>query len=544
MGAGRLIRTAPHALLVAALLATAACTDDDAGPPETTASTVPERAVDGGTIRLGLGGPLVVDPVEANPGSPAELMVLDLLHDGLTTVDADGEVEPGVARTWEADATFTTWTVELDPDATFTDGRPITAEDVVASHTRVAAAGPASLAALRLEAEAGYNELVAGSTDALAGVTAADEGTVEIRTVAPLATLPAILAAPEMGVVDAEALDAVDGAEDIPGLPLSGGWSVDEADDDVVTLSRRTGPDGGHLAGAALHTFRDASAAYEAFEEDEVDWALVPGAEHDAAVEAHGDDHFAPFHAEVFLGMRVAAPPLEAAPLRAAIAAAIDREALVADVYADVADPLTTVVPVGVPGHDPGRCGSEPACGYDPEAAEAALADAYPDGAVPTVAVDFDDTERQVRLAEAVAGYLEEVGIPVELRPRPREEYRAFVTSGDQQLFSLGWVGGYASPDAYLAPLFASVADDNLTGVASPPIDKALLAARATEDPEEAAAQWASAERRILSVAVVVPIAQFRTQAVVAPRVQGLAHRLDGSVDWSAVWLADAGDGA
>jgi len=543
MGAGRLIRTAPRALLAAALLATTACTGDDAGPPETTTSTVPDRPVDGGTIRLGLGGPVVVDPVAANPGSPAELMVLDLLHDGLTTVDADGEVGPGLARSWKADDTFTTWTVELDPDAAFSDGRPITAEVVVASLSRLAAAGPGSLASLRLEAVAGYDELVAGSADRLAGVTAVDDDTVQIRTVAPLATLPVILSAPEMGIVDAEALDSVEDAEDLSGLPLSGRWAVGEAGEDVVTFSRRAGTEG-YLAGLALHVFRSVPAAYEAFEAGEVDWALVPGAEHDAAVGAYGDEHFAPFQAEVFLGLRVAGAPLDAAPLRAAVAAAIDRDALVADVYADVADPLTSVVPAGVPGHDPGRCGDAPACGYDPEAAEAALAEAYPDGAVPTVAIDFDDSERQAALAEGVADYLEEVGIPVELRPRPRDEYRTFVTSGDQQLFSLGWVGGYASPDAYLAPLFASAADDNLTGAASPGVDEALLAARATGDDAAALAQWASVEQEVLSTVVVVPIAQFRTQAVAAPRVQDLAHRVDGSVDWAAVWLADAGDGA
>lgn len=540
MGAGRLIRTAPRALLAVALVVAAACTDDDAGPPESTTTEVPTRPVDGGTIRLGLGGPVVVDPVAANPGSPAELMVLDLLHDGLTAVDADGEVGPGLAATWEADDTFTTWTVELDPDATFTDGEAVTAGAVVASLTRVAAAGPGSLASLRLEAVQGYDEMVAGTAEGLAGIRAVDDDTVEIRTVAPLATLPAILGAPEMGIVDPEALESVDGAEDLSRLRLSGSWTVDEAADEVVTLSRREEAEG-HLDAVALHSFPDLAAAYEAFEADEVDWALVPASVHDEAVEAHGDDHFAPFHAEVFLGLRVADGPMADDGLRTAVAAAIDREALVEDVYADVADPLATMVPAGVPGHDPSVCGDAPACGHDPAAAEAALAESFPDGDVPTVAIDYDAGERQSELAEKVAADLEAVGIPTELRARPRDRYRAFVATGDQRLFSLGWIGGYASPDAYLAPLLASAADDNLTGVRSAAIDAALSAARGTDDQEVAAERWSEAERRALAAAVVVPIAQFRTQAVAAPRVQDLVHRVDGTVDWGAVWLADAG---
>jgi hypothetical protein len=54
-----------------------------------------------------------------------------------------------------------------------------------------------------------------------------------------------------------------------------------------------------------------------------------------------------------------------------------------------------------------------------------------------------------------------------------------------------------------------------------------------------AAAQWAAAEAQVLAEAVVVPIAQFRTQAVVAERAQAFQHAVDGSVDWSAVWLTD-----
>ncbi len=64
-------------------------------------------------------------------------------------------------------------------------------------------------------------------------------------------------------------------------------------------------------------------------------------------------------------------------------------------------------------------------------------------------------------------------------------------------------------------------------------------AARTNPDADSAATQWAEAEAQVLADAVVVPIAQFRTQAVVAGRLRGLTHAVDGTVDWAAVWLAD-----
>lgn len=523
------VRTGTRSL-VAALCLVAACTGDDAGPAPTSEPGAPEAS----SLLVGLGGPVLVDPAAANPGSPSELMVADLLHDGLTALGEDGTIVPALAAEWELDEAGTTWRFVLVDDATFSDGSPLTSEDVVASVTRVAASGPSSLAGLRLEPLVGYDELVAGDAEELAGVRALDPTTVEIETAGPFGTLPAVLAAPEMGIVSTEAIDGADAAA--PDLPLSGSWEVAEVADDAVTLAPR--PDRTlELPGIELRTFEDDGAAYDAFDGGELDWAPVPGDRHDDAVDAHGDDAFAPFHAEVFLGLRVSGP-LAAAPLRRAVAAAVDREGIAESIYADVADPLSSIVPAGVPGHDPGACGDATWCSYDPDAAREILDDAFADEDVPTVAIDFDDTERQRAVAEAVASDLEAVGIPSELRPHDRGEYRSFVASGDQGLFSLGWIGGYASPDAYLAPLFASSADDNLTGTANPELDLALVAARATGDPEAAAEAWASVERRALVAAVVVPIAQFRTQVVVSDRVEGLAHRVDGTVDWSAVSLA------
>lgn len=525
------VRTRAVALL-AALLATVACTGDDADPAPTTVAVEAPAS-----LRLALGGPLAVDPAAVNPGSPAELMVADLLHDGLTEVAADGSLQPGLATDWAHDVDARTWTFTLGDDATFSDGRPVTAEDVVASLTRVAAAGPGSLASLRLELVAGHAELVAGEADALAGVRAVDDRTVEIETVTPLGTLPLVLAAPEMGIVAADALESLDpGAPPSPDLPLSGRWAIAEADDEVVALTPRD--DDVALAGVELRVHEDEVAAYEAFDAGAADWALVPPERHHEAVEAHGDEHFAPFHAEVFLGLRVAGPLAEAR-LRQAVAAALDRDDIARDVYGDVADPLPALVPAGVPGHDPEVCGDAPGCRHDPEAAVALLDEAFPDGDVPTVTIDFDDTPRQRALADAVTEALQAVGIPVEQRAHEPDEYRSFVTSGDQQLFSFGWIGGYASPDAYLAPLLPSGADDNLTAFADPTVDLGLAAARATDDPDAAAEAWHDVERRALRAAVVVPVAQFQVQAVVADRVEGLVHRVDGTVDWAAVRVAD-----
>ncbi|MEX2292584.1 MAG: ABC transporter substrate-binding protein [Acidimicrobiales bacterium] len=521
------LRIAGAILLVAALTA---CRNGSGGSSG--------DVVEGGQLRVGLSGPAQLDPALANLASPADLMVLDLLHDGLTRLDARGRAVAAVAEGWSADPTFTTWTFRISPDATFASGRPITGDDVVASIEHVAKGGDASLAALRLERIVGFRAFGDGAAEHLEGLTAPTPASVRIVLEAPLSILPVILASPQYGIVDVVSLGvATSPGGDPTDVDLSGAWSVGSAARDSLRLDRRA-ESPGHLDRVVLRSYDSPDDAYDAVEAGDADWALVPVGRYGDAIEAYGTDAFRSFHAELFFGLRVSSPALSNGTMRRAIGLAIDRDAIVRAVYPDVAEPLARVVPDGIPGHDPDLC-QDCEQRLDPAAARALLGSAFPDGQVPTVAIDFDESAAQEAMARIVAHDLEDVGIPTDLRPKPLEAYKAFVVSGAQELFSFGWIGGYASPDAYLAPLFGSTTSDNLTGYSSASVDAALAAARASADRGVQARRWAEVERQVLADGVLVPIAQFRTQAVVAERVRGLEHVIDGSVDWSAVWVMD-----
>jgi ABC-type transport system substrate-binding protein len=512
------------AVVAVALLA--ACTGDDGGDEDPSAT--PGEPAAGGELRLGIGGPLVVDPVEASLASPSDLMVVDLLHDGLTQLDVDGAPGAAVAESWEANPDATAFRFVLDAEATFASGRRITPQDVIASLERVMQPGDSSLAALSLEAVKGFRAFADGEAEHVSGLTAPGPRTVRIELATPLSVLPVVLSNPVMSVVDPATIEGELGA-----LDLSGDWTVASSDDGDLVLERRAGRGDG-LGGIELDAHDDPDDAYDAFQDGDVDWAPVPTSRYGDAVEEHGAGAFAPFHAELFFGMNVRSSALRSPAIREAIRLAIDREAIVQAVYSGLADPLSTVVPRGVAGHDPERCTE---CTHDPDRAKEIVAFLYPDGNPPTVHVDYDESPTQDQMAEIVADSLESVGIPTELRARPIDEYKAFVVSGEQELFSFGWIGAYSSPDAFLAPLFGSSANDNLTRYRSTAVDGFLEGARGSRNPVKNAERWAVAEKAVLEAAVVVPIAQFRTQVVVADRVQGLTHAIDGTVDWDQVGL-------
>lgn len=85
-------------------------------------------------VRIGVHG----DPVSLDPHGQAELLSLAILgnvHESLTVLDREIKLGPALAESWESPDDLT-WRFRLRPDARFHDGRPVEAEDVVASLAR------------------------------------------------------------------------------------------------------------------------------------------------------------------------------------------------------------------------------------------------------------------------------------------------------------------------------------------------------------------------------------------------------------------------
>jgi ABC-type transport system substrate-binding protein len=521
-------------------------TRDDAerggGDGAADAGARPPEGREGGTVRLGLGGPLVVDPPYASPASPSDLMVLDLLHDGLTEVVGSGAVAavaPRLARSWTVDRGLEVWRFALDPEATFSDGRPVVAADVVASLEHVIAGGDASPAALRLESVRGFREYLDGAAPSVSGLRVVDDRTVEVALDAPQAQLPWILAAPAYGVVDVRTMLAIgapagEGVDRYAVLALSGRWQIDGADGSGLHLGRRPGTVA-HLDEIVLRPYADGAAAYAAFVDEDVDWAPVPADRYGEAVDAFGSDSFSRFQAVLLLGLRTTDPALARPEVRQAIASAVDRRAIVDAVYPEVAVPLDRVVPPEVATAASPTPEARP---HDAATARRLLRAAYPDGGLPTIVLDHEASPSTDALMALVARDLAAVGLRTEDRRRSSEDHQRLLAEGGQHLFTLPWLGGYRSPDAYLDPLFRSTSPDNTLGLADEDIDAALAAARSTRDGAAAGDAWRTVEETVLQGGFVIPIAQFRIEVVVDDGVLGLRHAVDGTVDWEDVQLA------
>ena len=160
-------------------------------------------------------------------------------------------------------------------------------------------------------------------------------------------------------------------------------------------------------------------------------------------------------------------------------------------------------------------------------------------GGVPTIAIDHDDTPTQTRLAEVARQQLATVGITATPRPHPAAEYDDFLANGDPELFRLGWVASDPSAEAFMLPVFATGAPENVAHISSLAADLTEVAASRTADAAARSRLYRRAERSVLEQIAVKPVAQYRTRYLARSRVRGLAVDLLGGIFADYAGLAD-----
>ncbi|MFE6996410.1 ABC transporter substrate-binding protein [Microbacterium sp. NPDC057659] len=187
----RSLRHVAAAIVAVAALALAGCSGGNSAKND-----------DAGSV----GGTLVVDTAfsleTGDPGRnyvPTGNMVLHAVYDTLLTFHGDSTTpEPDLA-TMEQNADATEFTFTLQDGRTFSDGTPVTADDVVFSLNRVAGI-----------TDSKANFLMTGIT-----VTKVDDKTVKLSTKTPSLQLPAIVTNPSLSILNSKLVKENGGTADM-----------------------------------------------------------------------------------------------------------------------------------------------------------------------------------------------------------------------------------------------------------------------------------------------------------------------------------------
>jgi peptide/nickel transport system substrate-binding protein len=425
------------------------------------------------------------DPRSLDPALSTDVPtgeVVSLLFDNLTQFDPDGQLRPGLARSWESDASGRSYTFHLRKDATFHDGRPIKAADVRASILRALAPGAKGGRSWPLYPISGARAYTAGQTEGVPGISTPDDSTVVLQLEEPLNLFPKLLAMPVAAIVPTPT------HPDFDQHPIgSGPWKfVSWSHDDAIVLARNESYWGGSPKSDTLRIRIIPEPLTQAaeYESGHLSVVEVPIGETRRWEERHAQElQRRPALRDLYLAINTTRGPLKDVRVRRALNHAVDVPTLLTTLFAGRGVPSAGALPPGVAGYDSTRAPYS----YDPVGAKRLLAEAgYSNG----FALKLWRTQRAelARLAQSIQQNLAEVGVRAEIVERDASSARAAVRNGEADLFLTDWWADYPDPENFNYPLFHSRnkgPGGNYAFLADPRLDSMISRARATTNETE-----------------------------------------------------------
>lgn len=526
-----------------------------AAPAATPQPTEPPTLPPPATYREGVVGvPEAIMPVVAR--TRAERTLVGLIFSGLVRLGPGSTYEPDLAESWTTDAKGKTWTFTIRDDATWQDGVPVTADDVV--YTVEALKNPDASGAM------------AGAwADVTA--TAIDPRTVEIKVDTPIA---GFLAAATQPLLPAHLLEGVPFAElatsSFAREPVgTGAYALTALDDthavllpsallnppEVTPADPTPSMDAlgtpaptstpilpvPYLERIEVSFYDDEAAAAAAFADGTIDAVagLPPASSEALSTEAGVDRVRYPTTtlASVLLNLRASHPELRDPRVRRALLGAVDRDALVADALGGDGIAADTLVPPSSWAFDAAAAAPVTfdtkaaaklldAAGWKKKGGKWTAKDAKAPYRIQLLTVPAEANPHLAAVTTALAGAWTDFGIGVDVVETPASQLATKLRTGDFTAAALDITTGL-EPDLY--PLLASSqvrgAGTNLSGYQDPALDTLLEAARKPGKPETRAAAWKALLTGLAARQPLLPIA-WHSESVLFRGVEGPTARL------------------
>ena len=493
--------------------------------------------------------PLGNDPATLDPARVADIYsrsVSQQLFDGLVQFDRTLTVTPALAQHWKASRDGLVWTFNLRRGVKFHHGREVTADDVVYSLTRLVNPKIGSTAGdlfLNVKGAVEYRE---GRVKTISGFKALDRYTVEVLLTEALVPFVSVLAVGHAKIVPRDVVE--EKGDDAFGIaPVGTGPFRFVKWDRGREIRLDANPDyfaGAPRLGRLVYRIFPGSnwdTVYEEFQRGHLEDAPPPLRDYRRAVAAAGEGYVKRSLLSVrFYGFNMRLKPLDDRLVRQALNHAIDREAIIEEVFFGRHIVARGILPPGTQGYNPKVLGYA----YDPQRARELLAQAgYPGGrGLPSIAI-WSSVRHQgiVREHDLIRENLKAIGVQAEFQYQT--DWPAFSRLlADRRLpvFQYAWYADIPDPDNFLFKLFHSHSSRNFTGYVNPRVDAALVRARNEPDVTRRVELYRRAEQVVLDDAPILPVWHYSYERIFQPyvrdvEVSGLG---DAYIPFRKVWLA------
>lgn len=445
--------------------------------------------------------------------------VLENVFDTLVEPDANLEMRPALAESWEVSPDQRVWTFHLRRGVTFHDGSPFSAADVVYSYRRI------------IDEELANVDKFSAVTD----VTAVDPATVRITVKQPTPNLLTNLGGFKgMAIVSRANVESGQIATHPVG---TGPFSFAAATSgDSITLKANPTYWGGapKISGVTFRFISEPSTALSALQAGEVDWTdSIPP----QRVSQLRDDEslrltVTPSNDYWYMALNEAKAPWNDVRVRQAIAYAIDRDAIVAATSYGTAAKNQLAIPDGNPWYTPYDRYS-----YDIEKAKSLLAEANatPKSLDMLVTTEYPET---VTAAQIVADNLAPLGIAVNIRTVDFATWLDEQNNGNFDMLMLGWLGNIDPDDFYYAQHHTD-GTSNAQKFSDPEVDRLLDAGRVETDRDRRHQDYAKAATLIADKVSYLYLYNSSVIQAWTPALSGYEARRDGAVRFRGAVLGE-----
>ncbi len=453
------------------------------------------------------------------------------LGEGLVGYTREGEIRPAAADRWTLSADGRVYTFTLRPEARWSNGDPVTADDFVYSYRRLVNPATAALYTDSINAVENAGAILRGEAapDAL-GVAAIGSHQLQVTLSQPVPYFLALLAHPSMFPVHRPSVEAHGDQYARPGNFVSNGayrlkaWEIGA----FIEIERNE-----HYwdnANTAIDRVRHYVTPQPMVElnryragELHITRAIPPELFQQMREERPDEVRVSPALGVYYYGFNMTREPFASnAKLRQALSLAVDRETIVS-ITGRGESPAYSWVPDGTYNYEPQVYSWSRMSRQERQQRAQQLyreAGYGPDNPLQTT-IRYNTHETHRKIAVAIQSMWRELlGVEATLLTEDFQVLLSNIQSGNMEVFRLNWNGDYNDPHTFLTTLETGNSS-NFTQYSSAEFDGLMSRAAAQVDPTTRKHYLEEAEQAMLHDYPLIPIYFYINRSMVSTAVTG-----------------------
>jgi ABC-type transport system substrate-binding protein len=490
--------------------------------------------------------PLLNEPPTLDPAFVVDsygMSVVQQIFDGLVQFSPDLFVTPGLAENWKVEDNGKLYRFFLRSKVRFHNGHPVTASDVVFSLSRLIRVSPPPTILPHLLKISGAQEFRENKNDQVTGFKVVDDRTLLVKLDEPYTPFLTALGLYQAKIVPKEEVER-DGS-------AFGKKPIGTGPFQLVSWE----------AGRGIRLQQFANYFGGAPFLDQIFFSIYPGGNIEEVLSdfQNGKIEEMPVYGQIrqklmenknlrwlhrpslsllFYGINCEHPLLRNLKLRKALGAAIDRQRIATEVYRGQFEPVTTLLPPGMPGYQPqGKRWS-----LDRDLADSLAREVLGgNDKAPTIEVVSNS---QSLLAQSELSMVREawrrLGINMDTKFIPDwSQFEQYLKSDSLQIYRYAWYADIPDADNFLQPLFASDSQVNFMRYRDSAVEAIFREARGLPDPIERARLYQRIEGMVADSYPLIPLFYLGVDRVYQPYVRGVEVSALGeqAITYQRVWL-------